>query len=179
MQVTLNPITKTFTGSFKQVNLDELLPESDNWQRNMQKPIQAVVVPDKISRKPMMKTMVYAEDGVRTDTTVWEAQKDEMNKNIPDNIKNLCKFHGINPTEDLFMISGTNKDGQLFIIFNSFFRHEELFEAPKKHKPEEKENILRFVDCEQIYCMKSTNENPTPLQLDVVKLFNDRTTKNI
>ena len=178
MQVTLKPNITTFKGSFKQVDLNELLPESDNWQKTKPKPIQTTIVPDKISRKAMMKVLGYTQDDKRTDIALWEAQKDEINAKIPQSIKNLCKFHGIDPTQDLFMVSGTNKEGQLFVVFNSFFRHEEIFEIPKKDKPQEKEQIKRFVDCEQVYCLKSDSKEPTPLQMDIVKIFNDSRVKN-
>lgn len=172
MQITFNPSFKTFKGSFPQVNLDDLLPECDNWQKNNE-PHQVLSVPDKISRKLTMKTIVTAEDGIRTNTTLWEAEKSEIKNYIPKHIKDLCKSYGIDPVQDLFMVSGTNENGELFVVFNSFFRHEEVFEIPKKNKPEEKEKITRFVDCEQVYCMKSTNDNATPLQMDLVKVFND------
>ena len=178
MQVTFNPINLNFKGSFKNINLDDMLPESDNWQR--QKPqINLEQSPKELilTRKPSMKMLSCSENGVKTNVTLWESEKDAIVNNIPDNIKNLCKFHGINPKEDLFMISGINKDGQLFVIFNSFFRNEQEYQVPKNDNSAKMETKVAHVDCAQVYCMKSTDSNPTPLQLDIAKIFNDSRNK--
>lgn len=161
MQVNLLAKNPYFKGSFAIFNYDDYLPECDN--NPTRKPLNyssktmKEVCQDTFEseRKTRMKEISCTYKGVENYGLMWECERDRILDIIPENIKNLCTFHGIDITSELFMCGGLNAQNERFIVFNSFFKDQAVDES-----------------CEQLFCLKSKDENLTPLQKEIIMLFN-------
>jgi len=163
MQVADKPIITNFKGSFKKVDLNDYLPDEDNYSfdRNIAK-INPIEKHKTSPKQPVTRYFESCRDNLLTSTIFWDASKENISKQIPQSLKNLFKFHGISLENDLFMITGINAKNQHFVIFNSYYKDENTNQ-----------------NCEQIFCLKSENHELTPLQIDVINIFNDIRNKRL
>ena len=82
---------------------------------------------------------------------------DNFHGKLSDKVTKACKKHGINPTDDLFVISVLNKDNKRCLMFNSFFY----------------DNVNRK-DKMQVFELISRNDELSDMQTDVYKIFYDK-----
>ena len=156
MQVSFCPIT-TFKGSFKNINLNDYVPDIDNNATKLISPKFEIKQAEDIPQKAPQIKEFYCAD---TSISLFEASKSDIKDVIPDNIKMLMSFHGVDIHNDLFMLTGSNAQNQRFVVFNCFFKDENT-----------------NTNCEQLYCLKSDNDELSELQKDLILIFNDKRNK--